>query len=377
MTRERPAATLADVNPAFGQTEIESVDQFDAQVSRTGSLSGCSIQSVDLTEHAAALRTAEVHGAVFLGCRFAPGSEAEIEERGALVFPALPDLPFNPYRTGLYSPAELYVDLDAGYRYTRDAVIYRWWRHVGQRRSLTSELAMTLHDHAITEALADLGLDGAIGVMGGHQLTRDDPTYAAAARLGRQLAAEGHAVITGGGPGAMEAVNLGAALVGSPDELDAAIAALAGHPRFTDAVEDWARAAFEVATRWQLTGPSYGVPTWLYGHEPPNAFSVGVAKLFSNAIREDVLLRQASGGLVCLPGAAGTIQEIFQAVTPRYYAAEADRIPPLILVGVDYWTQAMPAWPLLSAMASGRAMDPRVRLVDSVAEVIPVLDEIS
>jgi predicted Rossmann-fold nucleotide-binding protein len=357
------------VNPAFGQIEIESLDQLRDQVSRTSSLVGCYVQSLDLTADAAVLRAVEVRGAIFLGCTFAPGSEAEIEDRGALVFPALPDLPFNPYRTGLYTPAELYADLDAGYRYTRDAVIYRWWRHVGQRRSLTSELAMTLHDHAITEALNDLNLDGAIGVMGGHKLTRDDPAYAAAAHLGRQLAAQGRAVITGGGPGAMEAVNLGAALTGSAADLDAAVATLATHPRFTDAVESWARAAFEVSARWPLTGASYGVPTWLYGHEPPNAFSVGVAKLFSNAIREDVLLRHANGGLICLPGAAGTVQEVFQAVTPRYYATASDPIPPLILVGADYWTQQMPAWPLLDRLADGRAMASAIRLVDSVADV--------
>ena len=375
MTGERPAATLADVNPAFGQTEIESVDEFHAHLSRTGSLSGCYIQSVDLTEQAAALRTAEVRGAMFLGCTFAPGSEAEIEARGALVFPALPDLPFNPYRTGLYSPAELYADLEDGYRYTRDAVIYRWWRHVGQHRSLASELAMTLHDHAITEALGECDLDGAIGVMGGHRVTRDSADYSAAAALGRSLAEAGRAVITGGGPGAMEAVNLGAGLAGTTAELRAAIDLVATQPTFIAAVEPWAHAAFAVTERFELRGASYGVPTWLYGHEPPNAFCVGVAKLFSNAIREDVLLRQASGGLVCLPGAAGTVQEIFQAVTPRYYAGDEEPIAPLILVGVDYWTTATPAWPLLRALADGRAMGSRLHLVDSVAEVAGLLSD--
>jgi predicted Rossmann-fold nucleotide-binding protein len=354
-------------------TEIESLDQLHAVLRSAASLSDCWVQSLDLSGLAGELSQIEVNRAIFLGCTFAPGSEADLEARGALVFPTLPDLPFNPYRSGLYAPAELYEGLERGYRYTLDARVYRWWHYVGQNRSLTSALAMTLHDHAITEALADLGLDQAIGVMGGHRLTRDHHDYAAAARLGRTLAAQGRAVITGGGPGAMEAVNLGAGLVGSTADLDAAIAVLAEQPAFAGAVEHWARSAMSVTQRWEMGGPSYGVPTWLYGHEPPNAFCSGVAKLFSNAIREDVLLRQASGGLVCLPGAAGTVQEIFQAVTPRYYAEDPAEIPPLLLVGVDYWTSTVPAWPLLSELANGRPIAGSLHLVDSVDDVAALL----
>ncbi len=49
-----------------------------------------------------------------------------------------------------------------------------------------------------------------MGVMGGHAVSRDTEPYAGAARLGHRLAAAGLAVLTGGGPGAMEAANLGA-----------------------------------------------------------------------------------------------------------------------------------------------------------------------
>ncbi len=354
--------------------EIDGLAQFEHQLREPGGLSDCYLQSLDLRDHAHALARVAVDRAVFLGCSFAPGSETGLEARGALVFPNLPDLPFNPYRNGLYAAAELYADLDRGYRYTLDARVYRWWHHVGQERSLTSELAMTLHDHAITEALDDLAFDGAVGVMGGHKLTRDNPDYARAARLGRNLAGDGRAVITGGGPGAMEAVNLGAAHVGTTANLTAAIDLLSQQPSFSGQVEAWARAAFAVTERWDLTGRSYGVPTWLYGHEPPNMFNAGVAKLFSNAIREDVLLRQASGGLICLPGAAGTVQEIFQAVTPRFYASDDASISPLVLVGVDYWTRKVPVWPLLSALAAGRSLSAAIHLVDHVDQVPSLFD---
>ncbi|MCC6494722.1 MAG: Rossmann fold nucleotide-binding protein, partial [Propionibacteriaceae bacterium] len=304
---------------ADGGVEIESLAEFDARVAR-GSLAECYLQSLDLTGRSGVLLATDVTRAVFLGCTLDPGVEARLQDRGALIFPNLPDLPFNPYRSGLYTAGELYAGLEQGHRYTLDARIHRWWRYVGQHRSLTSELAMTLHDHAITEALEDLALDGAVGVMGGHQLLRGSAGYVEAARLGRALTRTGRTVISGGGPGAMEAVNLGAALVGRPDELEAAVALLAERPRFAEDVAAWVAAGLAVRDRWDLTGPSYGIPTWLYGHEPPNVFSSGIAKLFSNAIREDVLLRHASGGLVCLPGAAGTVQEVFQAVTPRFYA---------------------------------------------------------
>ncbi|HOC14238.1 MAG TPA: LOG family protein [Propionicimonas sp.] len=353
--------------------EIESLAQFDARLAAAGNLVNCYLQSLDLSGRSAALGTVDVTGAVFLGCVLEPGIEPELERRGALLFPTLPDLPFNPYRSGLYSASELYAGLERGYRYTLDARVFRWWRYVGQHRSLTSELAMTLHDHAIVEALEDLRLEGAVGVMGGHQLVRGSADYSDAVHLGRSLAATGRTVITGGGPGAMEAVNLGAALIGTRSELEAAIALLAGRPRFAEDVASWVAAGLAVRERWELSGASYGVPTWLYGHEPPNVFSAGVAKLFSNAIREDMLLRQASGGLVCLPGAAGTIQEIFQAATPRYYAAAGEPIPPLVLVGVDYWTRERPAWPLLANLADGRPMSAAIHLVDDIAEVSGLL----
>jgi predicted Rossmann-fold nucleotide-binding protein len=353
--------------------ELESLAALDARLAAGGTLADCYVQSLDLTGHSDALLAAEVTRAVFLGCSFGPGVEPRLEAGGALVFPSLPDLPFNPYRSGLYTADELYAGLERGHRYTLDARVYRWWRHVGRHRSLTSALAMTLHDHAITEALDDLGLDGAVGVMGGHQLLRGSAAYADAAGLGRALAATGRTVLSGGGPGAMEAVNLGAGLVGPTSDLVTALGVLAERPRFADDVASWVGTALNVRDRFDFSGRSYGIPTWLYGHEPPNVFSTGIAKLFSNAIREDVLLRHATGGLVCLPGAAGTVQEVFQAVTPRFYSLPEDPIPPLVLVGVDYWTRVQPAWPLLAGLAKGRPMAAAIHLVDAVTEVPALL----
>ncbi len=122
------------------------------------------------------------------------------------------------------------------------------------------------------------------------------------------------------------------------------------------------------------SGRSLGIPTWHYGHEPPNAFSSVVAKYFRNAIREDVLLEVCRGGIVFLPGAAGTVQEVFQAACTNYYAEEAD-VAPMLFVGRQYWTETLPAWPLVSALADGRPLATAARLLDDTAEVHGLLTQ--
>ena len=106
--------------------------------------------------------------------------------------------------------------------------------------------------------------------------------------------------------------------------------------------------------RWPGDG-GLGVPTWAYGHEPPNVFAGAIAKYFQNAVREATLLRRCVGGIAFLPGAAGTVQELFQDACENYYA-EAPMVAPMVLVGAEHWTTEVPAWPLLTALASGREM---------------------
>ena len=67
------------------------------------------------------------------------------------------------------------------------------------------------------------------------------------------------------------------------------------------------------------------------------------------------------------------MQEIFQAVTENFYAADATQIAPLILVGVDYWTNQLPAWPLLHRLGAGRLMGEVVHCVDDIATVLDLL----
>ena len=141
---------------------------------------------------------------------------------------------------------------------------------------------------------------------------------------------------------------------------------------FQPSVTEWARAAFEVLDRWPQGRDSLGIPTWHYGHEPPNAFATSIAKYFKNAIREDVLLHVCTAGIVFLPGSAGTLQEIFQDACENYYSDETSAAP-MVLVGKQYWTETVPAWPLLRSLSRGRVMEPLVHLVDDPAEVAALL----
>ncbi|WP_432072136.1 LOG family protein [Streptomyces wuyuanensis] len=350
--------------------EIETLEEFDQVVARRGSLAGHRVQSVDLTGRTLALLSSDTTAAAFLGCAMEPDATAKVRADGALVFPPIPDLPFDPYRGLLYSPDELFDGLDdGGYENTPDALAYDWFQLTKADRDIYASMLRALHDDAVSDALDEL-LVGVpvVGVMGGHAMGRGTDEYAGAARLGRALARTGLTVATGGGPGAMEAANLGAYAAPHPDEmLDEALELLAKTPSFTPSVTDWAAAAFEIRSRWPRGGDSVGIPTWFYGHEPPNPFAGHIAKYFANATREDGLLARCTAGVVFLPGAAGTLQEIFDNATPNYYESRGEPTP-MVLVDRAHWTERLPAWPLLRSLAEGRAMETRIALVDSVDE---------
>jgi predicted Rossmann-fold nucleotide-binding protein len=355
--------------PSIPHVDVESLEQFDRMVaSGATSMAGWRVQSVDLTGRTAEVLGLSPMGALFLGCVLVEKADEWIRDGGGLVFPAIPRLPFDAYRGRLYDADELYAGLEHGYAATADAKIYAWSRQYDEKGDTSRTLAAALHDHAIADALSDLP-DGKpwVGVMGGHGVLRGDANYRAAVLLGRSLARRNRMVVTGGGPGAMEAANLGASLSGYDDAaVDTALAELAAVPSFRPSIGAWAASGLRVRARFPGDG-GVSIPTWFYGHEPPNVFATSIAKYFSNAQREDVLLGRARGGILYLPGAAGTVQEVFQAVTPNYYGDPATQIP-LILVGITHWTVQFPVWPLLTSLAAKRPMARSIHLVDTIEE---------
>ena len=285
-----------------------------------------------------------------------------------------------PTPTGLYTTARLLggwtVDDPSSYAATLDARVFRASAALGLRVPATEAAARdrALHDHVITRAL-DRAIEGrpVVAFMGGHQLPRDSDAYGLVARSARSLAGLGHLVVTGGGPGAMEAAHLGARLSTAPDgDLDLALAELGRQPRFPtyqqvqflrpDGAFDadrlaelhaWQAPAFTVAERWpdETAGVSIGIPTWLYGHEPPTPLATAHAKYFENSIREDGLLAIAQAGVVYAEGSAGTLQEVFQDAAQNYYASVDGTRSPMVFIDLDEcWSVRRPVRLLLEGL---------------------------
>ncbi|MFF4900578.1 LOG family protein [Streptomyces sp. NPDC001068] len=373
-----PTPAQPQPHRAARDREIESLAEFDEVVAAHGTLAQYRVQAVDLTDRTDALLTTDTAGAVFLGCPMTADAAARVGASGALVFPPVPDLPFDPYRAFLYTPDELFDALGEGYEATPDARSYAWFQETRADGDIFASMLRSIHDDAVSDALDEL-LTGArvVGVMGGHAMARGTAEYAGAARLGRELARAGLTVATGGGPGAMEAANLGAyAAPFDNGMLDEALRILAKAPSFRPSVTDWARAAFEVRERWPDGGASVGIPTWFYGHEPPNAFAAHIAKYFANATREDGLLARSNAGVVFLPGAAGTVQEIFDNATPNYYGSRGEPTP-MVLVNEAHWSARLPAWQLLTSLAQDRPMASRIALVDRIEQAAATLKRLS
>lgn len=361
--------------------EIHTIDEFDAYLDRHRSLDDVIVQGVDLSDRSVAIQAVTCAGGTFLGTRLTPSALEHVLESGAVVFPRLPDLPFDTYRPRLYAQGDLLAgwlpggpssfDDDA-----LDSKIYRWATRQtkGANLPVLDALAQRLHDHAIDDALSEhlAAHPDVVAVMGGHSMLRDAPAFRVVAELGRAMARQGWHVATGGGPGAMEAANLGAWLAPHPDDaLDEALELLNAEADFHHA-DAYLTAGQSVLERYPDGGESLAVPTWFYGHEPTNQFATHVAKYFANSIREDGLLAIATRGVVFSPGAAGTVQEVFQDATQNHYDVFGV-ISPMVFLDSTFWTEELPAEPLLRRLAGDRPYGTMIGTADTADEALDYL----
>jgi uncharacterized protein (TIGR00730 family) len=136
-----------------------------------------------------------------------------------------------------------------------------------------------------------------VTVFGSARIKPDDPLYELARKMGAAIARLGFTVITGGGPGIMEAANRGAKEVG---------------------------------------GRSVGCTIELPSEEPANAYLDRCVRMHYFFVRKALLVKY-SYAFVVMPGGAGTLDELFEAVT----LIQTGKIKhfPIVIMGTDYWRE--------------------------------------
>ncbi len=366
--------------------EIADTTECAAWLTTNGARPPAAFRAIDLRGVPGFL-AGDYHDCLFLSCRMTPEQAGYLTEHGATVIRDDEDHPYTAHRARLYTPDELFAGFDPtqpdGYQATFDARVYAHWQATGRQYppSIGESLARRLHDHSISEALYD-ELEGRrpVAIMGGHNIARADPSYRTVAELSRTLTRQGNLMLSGGGPGAMEATHLGAWFTNFPGEtLADALEILAPRPARAVGGEyadpDWLHRAFAVRAQWPLPPghfDSVGIPTWAYGHEPPAAFATKIAKYFANSVREDGLLAVATYGVIFTPGSAGTVQEIFQDATQNHYSSFGPPSP-MVLLGRDYWINQLPVWALLERLAERHDYRDLIVLTDDVDEVVAAL----
>lgn len=366
--------------------EIESLDALKNLLETTEEdLSNIAFQSIDLSPVADQLLKRSVTESIFMGCTIPETLSAHLAPGHNLVFPKM-DVPFETYPARLYTRETIYSNYDpndpASYQKTYDKIVYDHYNRTGKYapESIYQTLARRLHDHSITDALMDI-IDtvpekNVVAVMGGHSLSRAGVDFFNIALLAKKLSEKNFFMLTGGGPGAMEATHLGYYFDGYTDsDLKEAAEILSRAPMYND--EGWLQKAFEVIGKYPRKNTKeldIGIPTWLYGHEPPTPFASKTAKYFANSVREEGLLALAKGGIIYTPGSAGTIQEIFQDATQNHYNSYGI-ISPMIFYNKQYWTEEKPVYPLLQKLSEGYEYNKLLSISNEIDEIIDQLEQ--
>ncbi|KNX36506.1 LOG family protein [Luteipulveratus halotolerans] len=180
-------------------------------------------------------------------------------------------------------------------------------------------------------ALAELG--PAISVFGSARTPVDSPYYALGEQVGRLIAEAGYAVITGGGPGAMEAANKGAMAAG---------------------------------------GTSVGLGIELPFENGLNPY-VDLGVNFRYFFARKTMFVKYAEGYVVLPGGFGTLDELFEAIT----LVQTQKVTsfPVVLLGSDFWTP-MIDWLRGSLLAHGMISEAdveRLHVVDDPREAVDLI----
>lgn len=206
--------------------------------------------------------------------------------------------------------------------------------------------------------------------MGGHSTKRNSEYYAKVALAAKRLAENGYYIATGGGPGIMEAANLGAYMAKYSDEnLIDAIMILSqlefeGNEETVDYLaKNYISLSKKVLEIFPNSTMNLAIPTWFYGHEPSNLFADSIAKYFSNSIREDILLAICLYGIIFAPGSAGTTQEIFQEAAQNHYGTMGF-YSPMVFLGKKRYVEDTGLYSVLHQLAVGKPYKELLYLTD-------------
>jgi uncharacterized protein (TIGR00730 family) len=181
------------------------------------------------------------------------------------------------------------------------------------------------------DQLSEIGF--AITLFGSARTKADDRYYQKAERIAQRLAEEKFAIITGGGPGIMEAANKGAI---------------------------------------ERNAISIGLNIDLPFEQAPNKFQ-NLSLDFRYFFARKVMFVKHSMGYVIMPGGFGTMDEFFEALT----LMQTNKIypMPLVLVGVDFW-QGLIDWMRDRLMSEGTITEKDfnfITLTDDVEEVVKIM----
>lgn len=356
-------------NPIKGFKEIHSLEEL---LESGYKLSQATIQNIDFTASKINWHALDLENAVFLGCKLKQEDKLAIIEKGAVIFPEFSNLVYNPYRSSLYTWQELYQEV-----HQNSSIDFEIYKHFSKHKyspTMIEALCQRIHDNSIDDALRDLlkpDADGnykvkSVGIMGGHGTLRSDKYFLEVAKTAQLLTEDGYLVISGGGPGIMEAANLGAYMANyNQNDLVDAVNMLKEAPFFTD--EGFHNRALKVLDKYPKSTNSLAIPTWFYGHEPSNVFASHIAKYFSNSIREDTLLAICIHGILFAPGSAGTTQEIFMDAAQNHYTT-FDYVSPMIFLGKERYTEKTKLFETIKHLSKDEAYGKLVHLVDSSKE---------
>jgi uncharacterized protein (TIGR00730 family) len=181
------------------------------------------------------------------------------------------------------------------------------------------------------ETLAEVG--PAVAVFGSARTKAESPEYLVGVEVGKQLAKAGYAVITGGGPGAMEAGNRGAV---------------------------------------EGDGLSVGLGIELPFEQGLNDF-VDLGLNFRYFFVRKTMFVKYARGFVVLPGGFGTLDELFEALT----LVQTQKVTsfPIVLIGMSYWS-GLVDWLRQTVVATGKASDADIDLLhvtDSPEEAVEII----